>query len=98
MDYLAPQRFIDYNDWIKIYWVFINENFSLDLFEYYSKKHYPAYNKEENLKFISLKSFDSNDFSLINEPTIENYILKKNLGTGSFGSVFKAKNKIDSKM
>jgi putative DNA primase/helicase len=64
MDYLAPQRFIDYNDWIKIYWVFINENFSLDLFEYYSKKHYPAYNKEENLKLLKNAKINKDGFKI----------------------------------
>lgn len=57
LDSLKPSRFINYDDWIKIYWVFLNENYSLDLFYYYSKKHYDNYDEHKNN--IILKKFKS---------------------------------------
>jgi hypothetical protein len=52
MDCMAPKRFINYNEWISIYWTFLNENYDMELFEQYSKKHYPNYNKENNDKIL----------------------------------------------
>ena len=50
MENMAPKRFQNFNDWISIYWTFLNEKFDMDLFEQYSKKHYKKYNKEANEK------------------------------------------------
>jgi hypothetical protein len=53
LDGLKPDRWVIFESWIRIYWVFINEHFNIDLFKIYSKKHYPTYNEEANEKILS---------------------------------------------
>ena len=52
MEHLAPSRFQNYDEWLSIYWTFMNEKFDMDLYEQYSKKHYAGYNKEKNDKVL----------------------------------------------
>jgi P4 family phage/plasmid primase-like protien len=59
LDNLNPDRFINYTYWINIYMIFKNEELDLDLFNYYSKKHYKKYNEEKNNKILnSIKSIN----------------------------------------
>ena len=71
---LHPKRFIDYNFWMRIYWVFINEKLDLNIFKSYSKKHYPAYDEYENNKILNSNPV-SNGFKLA---TLYQYLKEDN--------------------
>lgn len=51
LDSLHEKRYNDYNCWLHIYFVFINENLPLSIFDNFSKKC-KYYNKEENDKIL----------------------------------------------
>ena len=53
LDGLKSDRWIEFTSWIIIYWVFVNENLDLNIFNSYSKKHSPDYNQENNNKILS---------------------------------------------
>jgi P4 family phage/plasmid primase-like protien len=53
LDGLKAKRFQNYQFWMSIYWVFLNEKLDLEIFKSYSKKHYKKYNEEENEKIFS---------------------------------------------
>lgn len=57
LDNLNPKRFDEYNYWITLYFIFVNENFNIELFTKYSKKS-KKYNQPSNymlLKDIEVK-------------------------------------------
>ena len=76
LDNLNENRWNTYEDWIKIYMIFVNENLDLDLFNTYSKKS-SKYNKEKNDKFLkSIRSINkgltlASLFFMLKEDNIE---------------------------
>jgi putative DNA primase/helicase len=52
LENLKPERFINNDDWIRIYWVFLNEKLPLELFKHYSKKYYASYDEDRNEKIL----------------------------------------------
>lgn len=51
LDGLNKKRYLEYNYWLIVYFIFINEKLPLELFEEFSKKS-PTYNKYENEKVL----------------------------------------------
>ena len=51
LDNLDVERYNNYNDWITLYFIFINEKLNLDLFDLYSKKS-KSYDKEANERIL----------------------------------------------
>ena len=75
LKHLKPKRFIDYNDWLSIYWVFINEGFDLELFKTYSQKHYKNYDESKNESIFS-SSIKQDGFKI---GTLYHYLKQDNL-------------------
>lgn len=53
LDGLKPERWNNFDSWLIIYWVFVNEKLNLDLFKSYSMKHSTKYDEEKNEKILS---------------------------------------------
>lgn len=53
LDGLKPDRWINFESWIRLYWVFVNEKLDLNIFNSYSKKHSTNYDQEANNKILS---------------------------------------------
>jgi len=52
LDGLKSDRWDNFDSWIRIYWVFVNEKLNLDIFKMYSEKS-NKYNEEKNEKILS---------------------------------------------
>lgn len=52
LDGLDVKRWSNYNDWLSIYFIFINENFNIDIFNEYSKKSNKYVSKEANEQYL----------------------------------------------
>ena len=52
LDGLKPARWNNFDTWLIIYWVFVNEKLNLDLFKSYSMKHSTKYDEEKNEKIL----------------------------------------------
>jgi len=53
LDGLKADRWINFESWIRLYWVFVNEKLDLNIFNSYSKKHSTNYDQEANNKILS---------------------------------------------
>lgn len=53
LDGLKADRWINFASWIILYWVFVNENLDINIFNSYSEKHNPNYDQEANNKILS---------------------------------------------
>jgi P4 family phage/plasmid primase-like protien len=86
LEHLDKSRFNNYDEWLKLYFIFVNENYDLDIFDDYSSSC-SNYNKENNkliLKNIKHKSDGYTKSSLYywlkedNPEYFEELIVRKN--------------------
>lgn len=53
LEHLNPNRFIKYDSWLILYFIFKNEDFDLNLFNEFSKKYYPAFDETKNTEILN---------------------------------------------
>jgi len=65
LDGLSSERYDNYNYWLITYFIFINENLNLELFDYFSRKS-KKYNNNSNQKILkNIKSKDAYKISTL---------------------------------
>jgi hypothetical protein len=64
LDALSSSRWNDYEEWLKLYCIFLNENLPMELFDEYSKKHSKKYNETSNKKVVSSLSPDEKGYKM----------------------------------
>ena len=61
---MNSSRWNDYNEWLKLYCIFLNESLPINIFNEYSKKHSNKYDETLNTKVVSSLTPDEKGYKM----------------------------------